>query len=440
MIYTISKNFISFEEDQKRNYPNGGKYKTNAEERKDEESYYNKSTKRQKKGGALSSTLAVKDMSKALSKGAVAEEEYDDENEEEDQYKTKSKELEIEGNELIKQIEQMMKPKKTKESSKVNKKQLEQIEKPKEIKLLSKEDNEMLEAFERDFNSKRTANTKMKVFNTFENFYKEKMISAKAFEAIEKKFSEKIKEYTAKTKATPTNPQIKKAIKDLGGRQGESFEIYMTTSDIGKAIIKKITGSESPPILSTYSSYINQEVIVRKATENKPELRLGQVCVIDGYTLEACLEFKSRLKISFKELDKGDFIGLTTTKLSDNVSFELLFNKTDDGWKIKNIYISDKRNIVYGNYVDYMFDDEDENKDYYAIYQFKDCIAYYDITNDITDNRKEYDSGEKNILVKKFGKSYNFCEYRYEPVEGPHKTMEFPIPKSKFKPIKLINK
>lgn len=78
MIYTISKNFISFEEDQKRNYPNGGKYKTNAEERKDEESYHNKPNKKQKKGGALSSTLAVKDMSNALSQGGAEEPDTED--------------------------------------------------------------------------------------------------------------------------------------------------------------------------------------------------------------------------------------------------------------------------------------------------------------------------------------------------------------------------
>jgi hypothetical protein len=75
MIYTISNNYITFEEDQKRTYPNGGKFKTNAEERQDEESYHLKSNKKQKKGGALSSTLAVKDMSSALSRGEAEEDE-----------------------------------------------------------------------------------------------------------------------------------------------------------------------------------------------------------------------------------------------------------------------------------------------------------------------------------------------------------------------------
>jgi len=75
MIYTISKNKITLYEENKRNYPNGGKNKSNAEERRDEESYYKKSNKKQKKGGALSSTLAVKDMSSALSQGGAEEDE-----------------------------------------------------------------------------------------------------------------------------------------------------------------------------------------------------------------------------------------------------------------------------------------------------------------------------------------------------------------------------
>lgn len=86
MIYTISNNYITFEEDQKRTYPNGGKFKTNAEERHDEESYHLKPNKKQKKGGALSSTLAVKDMSSALSQGTAAEEE----DTEDDQIKRRS--------------------------------------------------------------------------------------------------------------------------------------------------------------------------------------------------------------------------------------------------------------------------------------------------------------------------------------------------------------
>jgi len=64
MIYTISKNYITFEEDQKRTYPNGGKFKTNAEERHDEESYHNKSYTN--KDCVLSSTLVVQDMSNVL--------------------------------------------------------------------------------------------------------------------------------------------------------------------------------------------------------------------------------------------------------------------------------------------------------------------------------------------------------------------------------------
>lgn len=83
MIYTISNKKLSIEDRQKRNYPNGCKFKTKDEERKDEELYHNKSIKRQKKGGALSSTLAVKDMSNALSKGAAEEPEYYEELEEE---------------------------------------------------------------------------------------------------------------------------------------------------------------------------------------------------------------------------------------------------------------------------------------------------------------------------------------------------------------------
>ena len=85
MIYTISNNYITFEEDQKRNYPNGGKFKTNAEERQDEESYHLKPNKKQKKGGALSSTLAVKDMSSALTQGGAEEDEDEDEDEDVDE-------------------------------------------------------------------------------------------------------------------------------------------------------------------------------------------------------------------------------------------------------------------------------------------------------------------------------------------------------------------
>jgi hypothetical protein len=62
MIYTISKNYLTLEQEHKRNYPNGGKNKTNAEERQDEESYHIKPNKKQKKGGALPSTLAKKNM------------------------------------------------------------------------------------------------------------------------------------------------------------------------------------------------------------------------------------------------------------------------------------------------------------------------------------------------------------------------------------------
>lgn len=70
---------ITLEEALKRDFHVGFKNKTNAEERQDEETYHLKPNKKQKKGGALSSTLAVKDMSSALSQGAVAEEEPDEE-------------------------------------------------------------------------------------------------------------------------------------------------------------------------------------------------------------------------------------------------------------------------------------------------------------------------------------------------------------------------
>jgi len=461
MIYTISKNYLTLEQEHKRNYPNGGKNKTNAEERRDEESYYKKPNKKQKKGGALSSELAKKNMKDEIQKmlddtPKTKIEEYPDEDIDELLRRT-DENIAILRSEEKKLKEKEKKTIEKKKSSKKEKSPI--IEKKKSIKIakppinaisakksilkldddddydddddddddddynLNKEEEIELKKFMKNFNKLTTESNKRKEIESIEYFKRNGIYSSKLYNAMIKETTKAmdifldIKKEKNKDKY-PTNTEIKKLMK--GMKQGVGFEVVMVKTTEGKQIIRLITGS-------------NSEITF---THNSPNIikSLSEYCVIDASNKDACLEFKARLLIVFKKLADTDTIGLTTTKLGSNPSFKLEFTKKGNEWKVKNVIITSDKNIINGQLVKYLFDDNEE-RDYYAIYKFKDCVGYYNILDDMTDDVDVYNLKKKNILVEKIGNYYQFdkCNYKKLPItiEGK-KIHEYQIPKTKF--------
>ena len=301
-------------------------------------------------------------------------------------------------------------------------------------KISSKVDMNFIKNFIAHFNSKKTRNTKVKAYY---DFYDSKDHpegpNAETLKALVLKRDELLdkfdKEQAIKNKnKAPTNAQVKKSISDIGLPQGMSFEVYMTNYENGRKIIRLITGSDSEATLTNNSPRIANGIICDNGRSLKDN------CVIDGSNGDACLEFKARMNIKFLELKDTATIGLTTTKLGSNLSFNLMFDKVGSKWKVKNVFIDDDRNIIDGKLIKTLFDDN-ILRDYFAIYKFEDCIAYYDILDDMTDDIKVFNDGKKNIFVGKIGTHYQFVKYKFKAQKGVFDTNEFPIPKTKFKII-----
>jgi hypothetical protein len=300
---------------------------------------------------------------------------------------------------------------------------------------IPKDMSDVIEGYIKNFNSRRTGNTKYDLINEYELMKNNGMIDEKTWSKIVKKDKELKQKFNEKNKYKAlTGKQTEMAIKKSGSSYGSAFEELMITGD-GKNFLYIITDSISEIYPTDLSPNIADGIVVGKDSLGRP-LTLRQSCVIDAFNDVACFEFKARIKkkgdesLSYKSVSH---IGLTTTKLSQNVSFKLLFSKEGGKFKISNVEITDERNIIKGKFVDQLFTN-DVSKDYYGIFMLKEGVYYYDILDDMTDDPKLFKDGIKNILVKNILGTYQFQACNYN-IEKGQMGLEYQIPKEKFHPI-----
>jgi hypothetical protein len=267
------------------------------------------------------------------------------------------------------------------------------------------------------------------------NAYEQGAINNSTYTAIingmKLKYPELNANYEAKKAGkTLTQSEMKKILKSYDTTHGKAFETLMTGTE-GIKYMSKLTGSKSSIIPTDQSKNIDH-IIVGSDSSGFP-ITLAESCVIDAYNDEACFEFKARISSKGAiDYSKVDYIGLTDTKLSNNASFRLVFDKTSDGkFKIKNVNITDPRNKSKKLFTDNV------SKDYYAIFLFSDLkVYYYDILDDMTDDVNDYgDNGrKKGILVKKLLSGYQFVSCKYE-LTTTSIGSEYQIPKDKIHKI-----
>ena len=269
-----------------------------------------------------------------------------------------------------------------------------------------------------------------------ENAYEQGVINNSTYTAIINGMKLKYPELNAiyeakKAGKTLTGAEMQKLMKSFDTSHGDAFESIMTGPE-GKKFMTKLTGSDSEIIPTDQSKNIDH-IIVGHDSNGFP-ITLAESCVVDAYNDKACFEFKARISSKGAiDYSKVDYIGLTDTKLSNNVSFRLVFDKTSDGkFKIKNVNIIDPRNKSKKLFTD------DISKDYYAIFLFSDLkVYYYDILDDMTDDVNDYgDNGKKKgILVEELlDGTYQFDQCNYE-LKTTSIGKEYQIPKNKIHKI-----
>ena len=269
-----------------------------------------------------------------------------------------------------------------------------------------------------------------------ENAYNFKKITNSTYTAILAGMKLKYPELEAIYEAKKANKKLTKTemdkiLKSLKTSHGKAFETVMIGLE-GKKFIKTLTGSDSNIIPTDQSKNIDH-IIVGSDSSGIP-ITLAESCVIDAYNDKACFEFKARISSKGAiDYSKVDYIGLTDTKLSNNISFRLVFDKTSNGkFKIKNVIITDPRNKSKKLFTD------DVSKDYYAIFLFSDLkVYYYDILDDMTDDVNDYgDNGKKKgILVEELlDGTYQFDQCNYE-LKTTSIGKEYQIPKNKIHKI-----